>query len=160
MDILIARHCHGSHNTKSGKIDIRTFTNIPLRTVLYNIDRMEGVQALHEVRKSHFMYELDCLSPIVFSWCEGLLVNMKDQLTKCKTGKLKKNGYRSILVTFFLECVLLFRYYWLEVETPRPRDPRLLRWRELMPRHGGGQQMSFPPVFFVWLRQKLMMVDD
>lgn len=28
---------------------------------------------------------------------------------------------------------------------PWPRDPRLLRWGELMPRHGGVQQMSFPP---------------
>lgn len=28
-----------------------------------------------------------------------------------------------------------------------------------MPCHGGGQQMSFPPVLFIWLRQQLIMVD-
>lgn len=46
-------------------------------------------------------------------------------------------------------------------------DPRrtlfldsLLRWGELIPRRRGGQQMSFPPVFFGWLFQKLIMGDD
>lgn len=40
------------------------------------------------------------------------------------------------------------------------RDPQLLKWGKLMPRHGGSQQMSFPPAFSEWLHQQLIMVDD
>ena len=106
--------------------------------IIHNIIRVARAKALHEVSKSHFQYAVDCLSLVVFNWCEGLQVNMKDQLTKCKIGKLKQFGYRSILVTFFLELAPLFKYQWVEVEAPGPRDPHLLRWGELMPCHGGG----------------------
>jgi len=29
-----------------------------------------------------------------------------------------------------------------------------------MPREGGGQRMCFPPAFFSWLHQQLILVDD
>lgn len=54
---------------------------------------------------------------------------------------------------------MLFRYQWVEVEAPRPRDPHLLQWGELMHCHGAGQKMFFPPPFFVWLHQLLIIVE-
>lgn len=103
---------------------------------------------------------MDCLTPTVFNWCEGLLANMKNQLTKCKTGCLKQFGYGSILVTFFLEHVPLFHYQWIEVDDPTPTNTRLLRWVEIMPRVGRGQRMHFPLSLFDWLWHQLIIMDD
>lgn len=33
-------------------------------------------------------------------------------------------------------------------------------WGEIMPRQGGGQRIYFPPIFFGWLRQQIIMIDD
>lgn len=35
------------------------------------------------------MYVIECTEPIVFNWCGGLVVHMKDQITRCKIGKQK-----------------------------------------------------------------------
>ena len=35
-----------------------------------------------------------------------------------------------------------------------------VRWAALMPRSGGGQQMSWRPEFFRWLRRQLIVVED
>ena len=36
----------------------------------------------------------------------------------------------------------------------------MARWAELMLRAGGGQQMSWRPEFFGWLRRQLIVVED
>ena len=36
----------------------------------------------------------------------------------------------------------------------------MARWAALMPRAGGGQQMSWRPEFFGWLRHQLIVVED
>jgi hypothetical protein len=84
---------------------------------------------------------------------------MKKQLTKCISGGLKQFGYRSILVSFFLERVLVLL---LQVEwgIPTPQDPRMKRWVDLMARHGGGHMVRYNDVFFQWLRTQMLMVDD
>ena len=52
---------------------------------------------------------IECMAPTIFNWCEGMLVSLKDQLNKCTRGKLKKFGYGVVLISFFLERVLLMR---------------------------------------------------
>lgn len=76
---------------------------------------VSGTQTLHEASKSQFQYAIARLTPTIFNWCGGLLANMKRQLTKGKHRHLKKFGFGSILVTFFLERILLLWYQWAEV---------------------------------------------
>jgi len=44
---------------------------------------------------------------MVFNWCEGVLVNLKEQINREKFGQLKKFWYGSIIVSFGLESVPL-----------------------------------------------------
>lgn len=46
------------------------------------------------------------------------------------------------------------------MEDLAPQDMKLLRWSEIMPRGGGGQQMHFHLLFFGLLCQQLIFVDD
>jgi len=43
-----------------------------------------------------------CLDPTIFNWCEGVLTNMKTQLSCCKRGKQNQFGYDSLLVMIFM----------------------------------------------------------
>jgi len=36
----------------------------------------------------------------------------------------------------------------------------MARWAVLMPGGGGGQQMSWKPMFFIWLCHQLIIVED
>jgi len=107
---LIKRNCLGVETTASGKVKILIVDNLPLRTILHTMAHIVGSQALHKVLKSQFQYAVDYLTPTMFNWCEGLLANMKRQLTKGKQRKLKQFGFGSILVALFLEHVPLFWY--------------------------------------------------
>ena len=56
---------------------------------LFTITKLEGSIYLHLDSKAQMAYGLECLEPNVFNWCEGILLNLKDQITKCKIGKQK-----------------------------------------------------------------------
>jgi hypothetical protein len=120
---------------------------------------MEGSAAPHMALQSYFQYALECMEPRVFNWCEGVLKSMKKQLTKCRSGELKEFVYGSILVSFFLERVPVFR---LQVEwgIPAPQDLRMKRWVDLMARHAADPIVRYNDVFFDWLRDQMLMVDD
>ena len=46
----------------------------------------------HFASKAQMVYGLEFLEPKVLNWCEGFLINLKDQVTKCKIEKKKKIG--------------------------------------------------------------------
>ena len=77
------------------------------------------------------LYAVECMAPTIFNWSEGLLVILKDQLTKFQRGELKQFGYRFVVVSFFLERVLILR-----PQVPLTRldgeDHRMSRWVEAM----------------------------
>jgi hypothetical protein len=105
MDYYIAHHCVPGTEKHSGKFSRRDVRDFPLRTILYTITQMARSVAPHMDLQIQFQYAIECMEPRVFNWCEGLLKNMKKQLTKCRNGRLKQFGYGSILVSFFLERV-------------------------------------------------------
>jgi hypothetical protein len=84
---------------------------------------------------------------------------MKRQLKKCRRGNLKQFGYRSLLVSLFLESVPLLR---LQVEWGllAPHDLRMLRWCNLTARHVAGPIIKYNDSFFDWLWPQMLMVDD
>jgi hypothetical protein len=43
---------------------------------------------------------------------------------------------------------------------PGPRDLRMLRWCQLMARHVAGPFVKYDDIFFVWLQNQMLMVDD
>ena len=100
------------------------------------------------------------MDPRLYDWATTVTINMKRQLTKCKKGKLKQFGYGSILVSFILERLPIFQGQGAAVADSIPREPRMARWAALMPKSGGGQQMSWRPEFFRWLRRQLIVVED
>jgi len=64
------------------------------------------------------------------------------------------------VVSFFLERIPLFQIQRAVVADPFPQEPRMARWAALMPRGGGGQEMSWHPEFFIWLRRQLIVIQD
>jgi hypothetical protein len=87
-----------------------------------------------------------------------VLHSIKKKLTKCRRGDLKKFRYGSLLVSFFLERVPIFRLQ-VEWNLLGPRDPRMLRWCQLMARHVAGPIVKYDDIFFDWLQIQMLMVD-
>jgi hypothetical protein len=136
---------------KKGKVVIWGVRDLTLRTILFTIARMVGSSAPHMALQSFFQYAIECIEPRVFNWADVVLRSMKRQLTKCRRGNLKQFGYGSLLVSFFLERVSLLRLQ-VEWNLLAPRNPRMLRWCQLMARHVARLIIKYDDTFFDWLR--------
>ena len=75
----------------------------------FTIEKVAGTKLSHWNTHTHILYSIECMAPMIFNSSEGLLVSLKDQLTKCKRGELKQFDYGEIVVSFFLERVPLMR---------------------------------------------------
>ena len=145
---------------QSAKVAINTIRDFTLKAILFTITRAAGVQASHEASKNHLILATECLSPTIFDWATAVTTNIKRQLTNCKRADVKQFAYGSIVVSFFLERIPLFQIQRAVVADPLPREPRMARWAALMPRGGGGQEMSWQPKFFIWLHRQLIVIQD
>ena len=79
----------------------------PLRTIALTIEKVAVSSASHQTSRPYILYELECMAPNTFNWSDGLLVSLKDQLTKCHQGQLKQFGYGAVVVYFFMERLIL-----------------------------------------------------
>jgi hypothetical protein len=131
MSEYIRQYCELEVERCKGKVAIRGVRDLTLMTILFTISWMAGSASLHMALQSYFQYAIECIEPQVFNWCDDVLCSMRTQLTKIKNGDLKKFGYGSILVSFFLERV---PHLWLQLEwgIPSPQDPRMKQWCDLM----------------------------
>jgi hypothetical protein len=153
------QYCVPEAKRKKGKVVIWGVTDLTLRTILFTISQMAGSSAPHMALQSYFQYAIECTEPRVFNWADAVLHSIKRQLTKCRRGELKQFGYGSLLVSFFLERVPVFRLQ-VEWDFSGPRDPRMLRWCWLMARHMAGPIVKYDDIFFDWLQNHMLMVDD
>ena len=144
-------HCIPEAEGKKGKVVIWGVQDLTLRTIHFTIAQMAGSFAPHMALQSYFQYAIECSEPRVFNWADVVLHSIKKQLTQCRQGALKQFGYGSLLVSFFLERVLVFRLQ-VEWNIPGPRDPRMLRWCRLMARHVAGPIVKYDDIFFDWLQ--------
>ena len=89
------------------------------------IEKVGDSRGSYQNTHAHMLYAVECMAPTIFNWSEGLLVRLKDQLTKCWRGELKKFSYEEVVVSFFLEWVPLM---WLQVPLNRldVNHPRML----------------------------------
>ena len=105
------------------------------------------------------LYSVEAMAPTVFHWAEALLVVFKKQLTKCIHGELKRFGYGTIIMSFFLERVPLLRPQ-VAFNELRERDSRMLQWVEVMAHHGGGRpRVKYVESCFCWLDDQLLMIE-
>ena len=87
MRDYVHRYCREeSQPSKDNKIIVRDVTSRPLRTILFVIGRMVGSASVHAANRSYMQYALECLEPKVFNWCDAVLLMIKEQLTKVKSG--------------------------------------------------------------------------
>ena len=56
--------------------------DMPLRTVLFTMQRLVGSEGPHQESRAHVIYALEAIGPTFFNWEEALLPIFKDQLTK------------------------------------------------------------------------------
>jgi hypothetical protein len=89
MSEYIRRHCEPDVEKRKGKVAIRGVRDLTVRTILFTVAQMAGSASLHMTLKIYFQYDIECLEPRVFNWCDGVLRSMKTQLTKSKDGDLK-----------------------------------------------------------------------
>ena len=71
------------------KIPISAVVDMPLHTVLFIMQRLDGNQGPHQESWSHMLYSMEAVAPTVYNWEEALLPVFKDKLTKCQRGELK-----------------------------------------------------------------------
>ena len=101
----IVEYCRAGTRKVSGKIPIKYVGNASLRNILFMISKLSGSMAPHLALKSLMALGIECLEPKIFNWSSTMLVNLKDQLSRYRSGKQKQFGYGSILVSFFLDKV-------------------------------------------------------
>ena len=102
---LINRHCIPGTRTSGKKIPIKAVVDGPLWTMLFTMQRVVGIQGVHQASRAHMLYAIEAMAPTVFNWAEAMLSIFKDQLTKCLQGELKQFDFGSILAYFFFERV-------------------------------------------------------
>ena len=147
MDDIIDRYCALGTISQSGKLHIQKIVDRPLRTIVYSIDKVEGTRSTHLTTREHMLYALECMEPTIFSWCDGMLVSLKDQINRGK-----QFGYGVVVVSFILRWVPHMRPQ-VAVSRLDPEDPRMLRWVYVMALHGGGGPKAiYGASFFRWLR--------
>lgn len=113
--------------TRDGKRSIKDVTQLPLRTIFFIITRLVGNSTLHVARKSYMQYGIECLELTIFNCNEGVLINLKEQLTYEKEVKLKNLIYGTILVSFSLEWVPLLQPQQIVLEPIDLRTPWMRR---------------------------------
>ena len=111
--------------------------------------KLRGITGPHLDLKAQMTIVVERLEPKLFNWCQSLLVNLRDQVTRCKSERQKEFGYGSILVSFFLERVPLLRPQ-MDLPIPSSTIPRMERWTSLIPRieTSGPPLLSYDEGFF------------
>jgi hypothetical protein len=102
-DAYVAQYCVSGSSLVGGRIVIKDVMDLPLRSILFSITKLVGSTSAHLASKSQIVYVVQCLEPRIFNWCAGFLRNIKEKISKCRTGRKKQFGYGSFLVSFFLE---------------------------------------------------------
>ena len=82
IDDLIDDHCSIGTHYVGGNIPIKHIIDRSLRTVAFTIENVSGTRSYHLTMQAHMLYFLDCMVPTIFNWSEGILVSLKNQLTK------------------------------------------------------------------------------
>ena len=67
LDDIIDQHCSLGTESQSCKLQIKSLVDLPLRTVVYTIEKVAGTRDAHLTSRSHMLYALQCMDPTIFN---------------------------------------------------------------------------------------------
>ena len=82
VDAYISTYYQVGTRKYSWKIPIKHVIDIALRTILFIITRVARGIGADITSKVQMMYALECLRQTMFSRCEGLIIDLKQHVTK------------------------------------------------------------------------------
>ncbi len=100
VQIYIKQHCRATAQREKNRIIIQYLVDVTHQTLAYNVTPVAGTSAPHTVTKPHLDLALRRMQPTLFNWCEGMVANVKEQITKMKRVRLINFDYGSLLVSF------------------------------------------------------------
>ena len=77
IDNYVDQYCQVEAHKVSGKISIRDVNDLSLKSILYTMTQLARGLAPHLASKSQMQYSIECMTPRVFNWCEGLIIYLK-----------------------------------------------------------------------------------
>jgi hypothetical protein len=146
VDVYLARHCIPGARLVGGRIPIKDIRDFPLRSILFAITSMTDITSAHLASRLQVAYGVQCLEPTLFNWSAGFIRNVKEQISRCRTGQ-KQFGYGSFLVSFFLERIPQMQPQIALAVWPVD-EPRMERWTSLSPRLVPESEFHFTGDFF------------
>jgi hypothetical protein len=158
VDVYLARHCIPGARLVGGRIPIKDIRELPLQSILFAITSVTGSTSAHLASRSQVAYGVQCLEPTLFNWSAGFLRNVKEQISRCRTGQ-KQFGYGSFLVSFFLERIPQMQPQ-IALAVRPVDEPRMERWTSLSPRLVSESEFHFTGDFFAWLRRQYLWIED
>jgi hypothetical protein len=152
-EAYVAKHYILGSRLVGGWIMIKDARDLALRSILFSITKLAGSTSAHLDSKSQLSYAIQCLEPILFNWSAWFLRNVKEKISKCRTGRHKQFGYGSFLVSFFLEHIPHMQPQVAMIACPMT-EPCTERWTNLSPRLGNeSSAFRFTVDFFTWWRR-------
>ena len=85
------------------QIPTNAIQNLELKAILLALGWIAGLEFLHQASRPMILYVVECICPTIYDWSTSLLRNMKQNLTYCKMGRVRKFGYGSILSALFFK---------------------------------------------------------
>lgn len=82
---LIQAHCVNSTAPMRNKIPIVRIASKPPMVVLWMVVHLVGAKSHYVETKAQLLLVLDYLQPQVFNWCEGVVCEVRERFTACKT---------------------------------------------------------------------------
>jgi hypothetical protein len=104
VDVYLTRHYILGAKLVGGRIPIKEIRDFPLQSILFAITSMTRNTSTHLASRSQVAYGVQCLEPTLFNWSAAFLRNVKEHISRCKTGQ-KQFIYGSFLVSFFPERI-------------------------------------------------------
>ena len=98
FDEYIAVYCFPDTEKVGSQIPTNSIQVLGLKAIL--------LASLHQASQPLMFYAVECMRPTVYDWSTAMLRNMKQQLSDCKMGRVRKFGFGSILSTFLFVWVL------------------------------------------------------
>ena len=136
MEDMLERYCGPEARVHRNALLVRDLQELAVPAMAACVVRVLGSQSPEKVSGGQMQLVERVLAGVYYAWGQMFLTCVQRQLTAAKESG---NGfcYGSFLCAFFMERVPTLRP-WVPVRAGGLREPRMVRWGEMMRRRGGG----------------------